>query len=345
MQVSSKGVVSRTATEGKSLARIGVTGATGFIGGLLVPTLVAEGYELRLVDNRSGPVQVEPRERTCEDLDFAGEPALRLLSDCDAVLHLAAASGVVLCARDPEGTARVNVEGTRRLYDMCRDRRIPVLFASSFAVVGAPRQLPVREDTPAQPTHEYARQKTAGEVLTRDLARRAGTPCAILRQSNVYGGYVGGRRLVTKSNVLELFARQTREGTLRVKAPGTQRRDYVHIAEVAAHWVAALRYVLGASAPATAPTFNVASGETRSVLELADDVSKAYGRLHPEAEPLRVKVVDNPRAGIELVEPGFAVDRSWTERPLQVPIRHGLDEEIPVILRAAEASEVSTASA
>ena len=231
------------------MVRLGVTGATGFIGGALVPFLAARGYELCLVDNHSGPVRVEYPAWPAIVADFAGDSALRALSNCDVVLHLAAASGVVLCARDPAGTARVNVEGTRRLYAMCGERKIPVAFASSFAVVGAPERLPVREDTPARPTHEYARQKAAGETLTAELARTGAVATANLRQSNVYGQYVAGTQRVSKGNVIELFSRQVSEGRLLVNAPGTQRRDFVHIDDVVAHWEAAARFLLGQGGP------------------------------------------------------------------------------------------------
>ncbi|HYA71490.1 MAG TPA: NAD(P)-dependent oxidoreductase [Thermoplasmata archaeon] len=323
------------------MVRIGVTGATGFIGGALVPYLAARGFELRLVDDRSGPIHVEYSEWPALAADFAGESALRALSDCDVILHLAAVSGVMPCARDPSGTARVNVDGTRRLYAMCKDRRIPVAFASSFAVVGAPEQLPVREGTPARPTHEYARQKAIGETLTAELAATAHIAAANLRQSNVYGGYVAAGRRVSKGNVLEVFARQAQEGRLLVNAPGTQRRDFVHIEDVLAHWEAAVRFLTRPSVPPTATTFNVASGEAISVLEMAERVVHAYTRLHPERPALRVEVVRNPREGVELVEPAFAVDRSHTEHVLGVACRHRVDGELPEILRSAELSSPS----
>lgn len=320
------------------MVRVGVTGATGFIGGALVPALAAQGYELRLVDDRSGPVRVEYAEWPAVAADFAGEAGVRALSDCDVVLHLAAVSGVMPCARDPAGSARVNVEGTRRLYEMCRERRIPVAFASSFAVVGAPERLPVREDAAPRPTHEYARQKALGETLTTELARTGHLATANLRQSNVYGGYLASGRRVAKGNVLEMFARQARDGRLLVNAPGTQRRDFIHIDDVIAHWEAAVRFLRRPSAPAVASTFNVASGEAVSVLEMAERVVRAYATLRPDQPPVRVDVVPNPREGVELVEPEFAVDRGATERALGVRCRHRVDDEIPTILRSAESS-------
>jgi UDP-glucose 4-epimerase len=318
------------------MVRVGVTGATGFIGGALVPFLASRGHELRLVDDRSGPVRVEYSEWPALVADFASESALGTLADCDVVLHLAAASGVVACARDPAGTARVNVDGTRRLYEMCRERRIPVAFASSFAVVGAPDRLPVREDTPARPTHEYARQKAVGETLTDELARTGAVATANLRQSNVYGHYFAAGRRVSKGNVIELFSRQAGDGRLLVNAPGTQRRDFIHIDDVVAHWEAAARFLLQSARKGTCSILNVASGEACSVLEVAEKVVRAYASLYPNRPPLHVEVVTNPRGGIELIEPNFAVDRSQTERMLGLACRHRIDSELPSLLRAQD---------
>jgi len=146
----------------RAVPRVGVTGSSGFIGGALVPRLAAEGYSLELVDNHTGPLRVDYAQWPVTELDFAGPEALQRLGRCDVVLHLGAVSGVMACAEDPSGSARVNIAGTQRLVDECRARKIPVVFASSFAVVGHPEHLPVTEDTPARPTHEYARQKATG---------------------------------------------------------------------------------------------------------------------------------------------------------------------------------------
>ncbi len=317
------------------MARIGITGATGFVGGALVPRLLRQGHDLLLLDDRSGPVRVEPEGATALDLDFASDAALRVLSNADVILHLGAVSGVMVCARDPEGSARRNVEGTRRLYAMCRERKIPAAFASSLSVVGAPDRFPIGEDTPARPTHEYARQKAAGEALTRELSDLGDVPTAVLRQSNVYGGYEASGRWITKSNVLELFARQAARGVLEVNAPGTQRRDFVHLDDVLSHWEATVDFLRRPSTPAAASVFNVASGETRSVRELAELVARAYAKAHPDRAPLRIEVVPNPRGGIELVEPDFETARAMTERLLGVKILHHLPDEIPRILDLA----------
>lgn len=317
------------------MVRVGITGASGFIGGALVPLLAQAQYDLCLVDNRTGPIDVAYGEWPVEPVDFASEAGRATLSDCDVILHLAAISGVMACAQDPAGSARCNVEGTSQLVAMCRERRIPIAFASSFAVVGAPRELPVRETTPPRPTHEYARQKAAGEELASALGREGVVPTAVVRQSNVYGGYRAGSRYVAKGNVIQLFAKQALGGHLAVNAPGTQRRDFIHLEDVLAHWEAIVRYLRRPDAPAAPTTFNVASGEALSVLEVAQLVAQEFARLHPEAPPLNVDVVPNPRGGIELVEPEFAVSRAETERRLDVRCQQTVARALPAILASA----------
>lgn len=318
------------------MVKVGVTGATGYIGGALVPFLAARPYELRLIDNRTGPVEATYREWPVERCDFESDRGLALLSECDVVLHLAAASGVMVCARDPEGTARHNVGGTARLVAMCRERHIPIAFASSFSVVGAPQRLPVLESTPAAPTHEYARQKAAGEERVSALGREGVVPVANVRQSNVYGGYRAEGRYIAKGNVIQLFARQASSGRLTVNAPGTQRRDYIHLEDVVAHWEAIARFLLRPDSKPTVTTFNVASGEALSVLEVADQVRREFARLRPTAAPVRVDVVPNPREGVELVQPDFAVDRALTEQTLGVRCRFRVAAALPSIFRAEE---------
>ncbi|MGD0588688.1 MAG: NAD-dependent epimerase/dehydratase family protein [Thermoplasmata archaeon] len=318
------------------MVRVGVTGASGYIGGALVPFLAARHYDLRLIDNRTGPVEATYRDWPVERADFESDAGLALLSDSDVILHLAAVSGVMVCARDPTGSARSNVSGTSKLVDMCRARRIPLAFASSFAVVGAPKELPVRENTPTRPTHEYARQKAAGEELVAGLGREGVVPVAVARQSNVYAGYRAEGRYIAKGNVIQLFARQATEGRLTVNAPGTQRRDFVHLEDVVAHWEAIARYLLAPGSSRAPTTFNVASGEALSVLEVAELVRSEFARLRPTAAPVRVDVVPNPREGVELVEPGFAVDRAETGRKLGISCRFRVRDALPSIFRDVE---------
>jgi UDP-glucose 4-epimerase len=315
------------------MVRVGVTGASGFLGGALVPALAREGHELRLLDDRSGPLEAVHPEWPVAREDFRSPTGRRWLSDCDVVLHLAALSGVMLCAEEPQRTRAVNVEGTAALFRDLAERSIPVAFASSFAVVGVPDRLPITEETPPRPTHEYARQKAQGEEALRQVADAPGGPGgAILRMSNLYGRYRIGEKVLGKGNVLNLFAAQARTGTLLVNAPGTQRRDFIHLTDVVEHWRSVATFLRTPRARGRASVFNVASGESATVLELASRVQAAWARLHPGAEPLAVRVVPNPRGSIELLQPEFTVDRSRTERTLGVSCRRSLESSLDEIL-------------
>jgi UDP-glucose 4-epimerase len=326
------------------VAVVGVTGAAGYIAGLLNPALVGAGYDLRLIDDFSGPWKVERPELPIRRADLRTPGSLRWLEDCDVILHLAAVPGVMACVADPLGSAEVNGAASNRLFGFAQERGIPVAFASSFAVVGIPTQLPITEESPANPTHEYARQKAEGERLLAASVRAGRAPGAVLRMSNVYGRYRVGDRPIVKGNVLNEFARQAPLGVLKINAPGTQRRDYIHLEDVVDHWVATTRFLLESRPDVRLHRFNVASGEAASVLELADRVSQAWRSIRPGASPLRIEVVPNPRGSIELLAPEFAVDRKLTEQKLGVRCRHTLAVEIPALLSPEAPPERSSAA-
>ncbi|MCL4324429.1 MAG: NAD(P)-dependent oxidoreductase [Candidatus Thermoplasmatota archaeon] len=311
---------------------VGITGATGYVGGRLVQLLSQRQTDLRLLDDGSGPVHAINPGIEVLSADFASAEGLRWVSDCDVVVHLAALSGVVACARDPAGSRAVNVAGTSRLVEQCRSRRIPLVFASSFSVVGIPERLPITEETPARPTHEYSQQKAEGERLVRQLSHDGGALGVILRMSNLYGNYLCQGTPVGKGNVLNLFAGQARKGgPLQVFAPGTQKRDFIHIEDVVRHWLAAVDYLLRPRPPEV-PTFSVASGEAWTVLGVAGLVTEIWKELHPRDTPLSVSVVENPRADVEILHPEFEVDPSYTRKALGVECRISLRDGIRTVL-------------
>lgn len=315
---------------------LGITGAAGYVGGAIAARARAKGWEVVGVDDHSGPIaSVHPAFEAVR-ADFASPAGLKALSSADVLLHLAAVSGVVACAENPAATRRVNVEGTGRLLVWCRERRIPVAFASSLAVVGSPKEMPVTEETAPGPTHEYARQKTEGEAAVEALNSR-GVPAFSVRMSNIYGTYRANGRDVAKGNVLNAFVDQAKQGTLRVNAPGTQRRDFLHVEDAAQGWLALARMLKERTTPPV-PRFLFARGRSYSILEVAEAVRSAWTKARPGTPVPRVEVVPNPRGAIELLDERFEVDPRRTWNALGMRPRHEVSVDLLAMLQAGRPS-------
>lgn len=148
--------------------RVGLTGATGFIGRRLLQQLIDEGFEVRALVRRPGSLDVQPGlEQITGDLDQP-ETLTRLIEGCDAVVHLAGA----IAGRRPTDFTRVNAAGTGRLVDAI-ERAQPgarLVLVSSLA---------------ARAPHlsDYAASKRAGETLVETSA----LDWFILRPPAVYG--------------------------------------------------------------------------------------------------------------------------------------------------------------
>jgi nucleoside-diphosphate-sugar epimerase len=163
-----------------------ITGAAGFLGQRLARALLAQSRlttpdgrpvvidQLRMLDVAAGAGLDDPRARWVAG-DLADESVLSAVVDerTAAVFHLAAVvSGGA--EADFELGMRVNLDGTRRLLDVCRARghRPTVVFASSVAVYGGDLPPVVTDGTRLTPQSSYGTQKAIGELLVADYTRR-----------------------------------------------------------------------------------------------------------------------------------------------------------------------------
>ncbi len=208
-----------------------VTGASGFIGGHLVDTLLERGCEVRCLVRpatsgeqlrRPGVVRIDG---TLADPDSYREA----VAGCDAVFHLA---GVVSAAR-PAAMLRTNGGGTRRLADTCAALPTPprLVYVSSLAAAGPPpaeRAFRDEADPPA-PVSVYGRSKRDGELA---LERRAGRlPVTIVRPGVVYGA--------GDAQGAQIFRAIRRTGLHFVVGFRTPPLSLVHVEDLAALLVAA----------------------------------------------------------------------------------------------------------
>jgi dTDP-L-rhamnose 4-epimerase len=290
-----------------------VTGGAGFIGSHIVDALLAQGDEVRVLDSlaaHTGVPDYLPREIELVHGDIR-DPATvrRSLEGVEHVCHQAGMVGLGSDFLDVSDYVSNNDQGTAVLLRELADRGLPgrLVLASSMVVYGegsyrcaehdlvrpGVRQvedlergefesrcphcggsleaLPVREDARLDPRNVYAATKLHQEHLALAFERETGTPVTALRYHNVYGPRMP--RHTAYAGVASLFAGALAVGEApHVFEDGEQRRDFVHVRDVARVNVLALeadRSVRGA--------FNVASGQPRSVGELADTLADAAG--------------------------------------------------------------------
>jgi dTDP-L-rhamnose 4-epimerase len=317
--------------------RVLVTGAAGFIGSHIAETLREAGHEVRGLDSLTPAVHNGRPEHVSFDLVVGDvrDPAVmdQALAGMDAVCHQAAMVGLGVDLSDLPMYADVNVTGTAVLLEAMGRHGIPrLVFASSMVVYGEGaydcaghgrvRPLPrdpgdlaagrfeprcpscgsalvtatVGEDAPLDPRNAYAASKVGQEHLASSWARLTGGVAVGLRYHNVYGPRMP--RDTPYSGVAAIFRSCLENGVPpRVFEDGGQRRDFVHVRDVARANLLALEAVdrsvsssVGAGAALAGSSvgagalrcYNVASGEPHTVGEMAGALAAAFGDISPK---------------------------------------------------------------
>jgi UDP-glucose 4-epimerase len=188
----------------------------------------------------------------------------------DVLCHHAAQIDVRRSVLDPAADAEVNIVGTIRLLELCREfgtRRI--LFASTGgAIYGEQDVHPATEAHPARPISPYGVAKLSVEHYLHYYSVEHGLRSACLRYANVYGPRQNPHG---EAGVVAIFANKLLSGEVPViNGDGAQTRDYVFVGDVVRANVLALEKDLGGH-------YNVGTGVETSVNELYDVIRSAVG--------------------------------------------------------------------
>jgi dTDP-L-rhamnose 4-epimerase len=282
--------------------RVLVTGSAGFIGSHVVEALAAAGHEvvgLDLVDGADVRDADEVR-RALRGVDAVCHQAAkvgldRTVADApDYVSHNDFGTSVLLAAMAEAGVRALAIASSMVVYGEGRyecaehgwvrpgPRReedlISGLFEPLCPTCGAPLASGlVHEDAPLDPRNIYAASKLMTEHLAASWVRLAdGVRAVALRYHNVYGPRLP--RDTPYAGVAALF----RSALMRGEAPavfedGGQRRDFVHVRDVATANVAALEWAAGADGCGSGElrAYNVGSGTPRTVGEMAAELARA----------------------------------------------------------------------
>jgi len=214
-----------------------VTGGAGFIGSHLVHRLVAQGEDVRVLDNfSSGNLRnlMDIIDRI--DLvvgDIRDEEAVRAaVAGTSIVYHHAAAPSVQTSVDHPRLTFDANVTGTLNVLIAAKEAKCDrVVFASSCAVYGDAPTSPKTEDLAADPQSPYATSKHAGEALCANFFHLYGLQTVALRYFNVFGP--GQNPHSPYSAVIPKFLDQLLRGYMpTIYGDGEQTRDFVFVENV-----------------------------------------------------------------------------------------------------------------
>ncbi|WP_428485330.1 NAD-dependent epimerase/dehydratase family protein [Rhodopila sp.] len=253
-----------------------VTGGAGFIGSHLCDALAARGDNVRVLDDLStGSKTNLPAGVTLTQGDVADpEVVARAIRGVDGCFHLAAIASVEKGVTDWLNTHRTNITGTITVLDAIRRNgsRVPVVYASSAAVYGDCKAVPIPEDADRAPLSAYGADKYSCELHARVASHVHAIPTVGLRFFNVYGPRQDPRS--PYSGVISIFCERIAAGApINIFGDGRQTRDFVYVADVVAALLAAMTLQ-----PGHAPVFNVCTGIPTSVETLARLIADLSGR-------------------------------------------------------------------
>jgi UDP-glucose 4-epimerase len=276
------------------MKRILVTGGAGYIGSICTEQLLKEGFEVAVFDNLSeGHRAAVDSRATFFEGDLADRSALSLVFRefrPEAVMHFAASALVGESMSHPSKYFRNNVcNGINLLDAMVEYQVLHFVFSSTCATFGIPERVPIDESLFQKPINPYGESKLIFEKILYWYHEVHGLRFTALRYFNAAGatGQFGEDHRVETHlipNVLKVaLGKKTHAeiyGTDYETPDGTCIRDYIHILDLAAAHILALRQE-------TSDFFNLGTGGGTSVLEIIETCRRITG--HP------IPVVEKPR--------------------------------------------------
>ena len=270
--------------------RILVTGGAGYIGSHTVKLLRRAGHQPVIFDNFStGRPELVQAEEVIQ-ADLADSLALReafARHPFQAVLHLASLIRVGESFADPQKYYRHNLVNSLNLLDAMLAAGVKkLIFSSSAAVYGLPRQIPITEDHPLEPANPYGQTKYFLEKILKEYDRAYGLRSIALRYFNAAGadpeGGLGEMHepethlipnilnfLLGRKGRLELF------GTDFDTPDGTAIRDYIHVTDLAEAHVLALERL---AAEGQSDAMNLGTNRPYSVMDIIKKIEEVTGR-------------------------------------------------------------------
>ncbi len=270
-----------------------VCGGAGYIGSHTNQRLWQEGYETVVFDNlvygHREAVKwghfVSGDLKNIEDIDRVFQAY-----DIEAVLHFAAYAYVGESVAHPEKYYYNNIANTLNLLHVMKTHGCNrIIFSSTCATYGEPKQLPITEDMPQNPVNPYGFTKLAVEQILKDYKAAYGMEYVVLRYFNAAGADPQGELGEChdpETHIIPLVLDAASGKRADIKVFGTDYntpdgscvRDYIHVTDLAAAHILALRYL---EKGGKSVCLNLGNEIGTSVLEIIKTVKKVTGREFP----------------------------------------------------------------
>ena len=283
------------------MARALVTGGAGFIGSNLVRELLAQGDDVRVLDNFSTGNRANLEGLDVEIVEGelrSYERVHNAVRKTDVVYHLGALGSVPRSVQDPLTSSAVNVEGTLNVLLAARDESVRrVVFSSSTSVYGSTRDLPTTEEAAPDPISPYGVAKLAAERYCVSFSRvYESFESVVLRYFNVFGPRQSP--FSQYAAAIPLFVKAIAAGEpITIYGDGEQSRDFTYVGNVVD---ATLR--AGETEGANGEIFNIAAGAPATLNHVADMIGAILGKpvekkhLPPRAGDIRDSWADLSKA-------------------------------------------------
>ena len=267
-----------------------VCGGAGYIGSHMVAALLDKGEEVIVLDNfqkghRNAILGGKVYEGDIRDKELLN----KIFSEnaIDAVIDFAADSLVGESVYEPLKYFNNNIGGTISLLEAMKEHGVNnIVFSSTAATYGEPKNIPIKEEDETIPTNPYGESKLAVERILKWCDKAYGIKYTVLRYFNAAGAHINGKigedhrpetHLIPIILEVALGKREaiTVFGDDYPTKDGTCIRDYIHVMDlVNAHSLALERLRIGGKSK----TYNLGNGKGFSVKEVIEAARKVTGK-------------------------------------------------------------------